>query len=383
MAAALAAVLAVFAEGRAQEVAFRSGAAELRLGGQLQLQVATTSCTDFPPEEDSACTVQAPTVDWFLRRVRLSLEFTVNDWIRGRFQPEFGQVGELDHFTLRDAWGRLDLNPAARVTIGNFKRPFDGFQMTGSTQILTVERDLDVPGVPGLRAPSLDELTTRLGLSEWDVGVMLDGSTGDGRFRYWLGTFTGTDPETNRDLNTEKQFVGRAQVRAELAGLPLQVAAAGALTDVPFTRNEGELAGRYFGAGELWLELGDFHGGPHLQAGLVAGQNPLQNRAGAPPDLPADEDLARMWAFQAIGAYRVEVPRDFATWIQAVEPIFRATRADPNRDVGGDEAWGLTPGVQVFFDGRNKVAVNWDVVLFSSDALRTEHSLKAQYQLHF
>lgn len=367
----------------AQETALRAGAAEVRVGGQLQFQALASSCTGFPPAEGSACTEQAPGLDWYIRRMRLSLDVRVNDRIEARVQPEFGQADGLDAFVLRDAYGRLRLNPAARLTIGNFKRPFDGFQLTSSSRTLTIERDVDIPGVPGPVAGSLDELTSRLGLSDRDLGVMVDGATADGRARYWIGAFNGNGPEANRDVNTEKQFVGRVEVRLGGDALPLAVAVAGALTDVPFTHPAGRRDATYFGAGELWAELGSFGPGPHVQAGLVFGGNPLQTPAGGAPDFAADDEMARMWAFQAIGGYRVAVAEGWNEWIEAVQPVFRVTRADPNTPLGGDENWGLTPGVQLFFHERNKLAVNWDVALFDAEGAGVEHSLKAQLQVHF
>lgn len=360
----------------AQGVDFSSEAAEISLGGRLQLQTATSSCTDFPP--GGACAAEVPAVDMFIRRARLTLTARFNDWIEGRIQPEFG---DLDNAVLLDAYGRLRFNPAARLTIGQFKRPFDGFQLTSSTRILTIERDIDIPGVPGLRAASLDEFTTRFRLSDRNVGVMLDGASADGRFHYWAGVFNGRGPTEDGDLNTEKQFVGRGQVTLDVGGEPLDLAAAVALTDVPFTRPGGELAGEYFPAFELWGELGDFGDpGPHVQAGLVLGQNPLQDEAGGELDLAGEEAFADFLTWQVIGAYRVEVREGYI--VEAVEPLLRVTMADPNTGLEDDESWGFTPGIQLFLDGRNKVALNWDVATFRGD-LDSENSFRAQYQFHF
>ena len=360
----------------AQDVRFESDAAEIELGGRVQLQAATSSCAEFPPE--GACTEEVPAVDMFIRRARVTLTARFNDWIEGRLQPEFG---DLDQAVLLDAYGRLLFNPAARLTVGHFKRPFDGFELTSSTRILTVERDVDIPGVPGLRAASLNELTTRFRLSAWDVGVMLDGASADGRFHYWAGVFNGRGTTDDGDLNTEKQFVGRGQVTLDVAGEPLDLAAAAALTDIPFTRPSGELAGEYFTAFELWAELGEFGvAGPLVQAGLVFGENPLQAETGGEPDLPGNETLADFLTWQVVGAYRVDVPEGYL--LTGVQPVLRLTSADPNTGLDDDRSWAVTPGVQLFLDGRNKVAINWDLAWFEGD-LDPENSFKAQYQFHF
>lgn len=356
-----------------------SRATEIEIGGRLQVQGRTSSCSGFPIEDEvSACREDVPGLDWFINRARLTFEIRYSDWIEGKIEPDFG---DLDEVSLKDAWGGLRPNPHAFLKVGHFKRPFDGFQLTSSTQILTIERDIDVPGVPSLEATSLDELTTASHLSDRDVGIQLEGAAADGRFHYWVGAFNGRGPEENEDLNTEKQFVGRGQVSLQVGELPLDLAAAIAFTDVPFTRSSGELGGEYFAAFELWAELGDFDGGPHLQAGVVLGENPLQDATGGSLDLEAGDTFADMLAWQVIGAYKLAVPNSF--FVEAIEPLFRVTRADPNTDLDDDGAWGFTPGLQVFFDGRNKLALNWDFASFGSEELRSEHSFKAQYQFHF
>ena len=44
--------------------------------------------------------------------------------------------------------------------------------------------------------------------------------------------------------------------------------------------------------------------------------------------------------------------------------------------------WGLTPGVQLFFAERQRIAFNWDFAIFNND-LRTVNSFKTQYQFYF
>ena len=53
--------------------------------------------------------------------------------------------------------------------------------------------------------------------------------------------------------------------------------------------------------------------------------------------------------------------------IEAIQPIFRVTWADPNTDIARDDNWGLTPGIQIFFYGRNKLALNYDIALCADD----------------
>ena len=367
----------------AAQVQFSSGATEIEIGGRLQTQLAGSSCSSFGSDAaGAACSEDVPALDLFIRRARLTIDVTVNEWISGRFQPDFGEV---DGVELKDAYGLLDLSPAsdadANLRVGHFKRPFDGFQITSSTRILTIERDLDIPGVPGTTALSLDELTTRNRLSDRDIGVMFDGGDAEDRFHFWVGVFNARGTTDNGDINTEKQIVGRAQVTLAAGRHPLSIAGAVAVTDRPFTRSDETLDARYFANVELFAELGDWSAGPHVPAGVVLGKNALQNDSGTAPDLEAGDPLANMLTWQAIGAWKIPVEGE--GFVEAIEPLLRLSMADPNRDVGDDTVWGFTPGVQFFFDGRNKLALNWDFVVFGADALDSESSFKAQYQFHF
>jgi len=384
-AGALAFLASTIAPPVSAQVQFESDAVKIEMAGRFQTQLAGSSCSDFSSEssDSSLCTRDVPTMDLFVRRARLEIDIEVNEWISGRFQPDFAAV---DGVELKDAWGMLDLQPGAdhsmaRIKIGHFKRPFDGFQLTSSTQILTIERDLDIPGVSGTTALSLDELATRNFLSDRDIGVMVDGGTAGDRFHYWVGAFNGENPDVNGDSDNAKQLIGRAQYSLTAGSHPLKISAAGALAEVGFTRMDGSLDSKKVGAFELFAELGNFSGGPHVQAGVIVGKNRLQNREGGAPDLEADDPLADMRTWQAIGAWKFDAGDNF--FIEAIQPLFRVTMADPNTDLDNDTVWGFTPGVEIFFDGRNKLALNWDFVTFGADGVDGENSFKAQYQFHF
>jgi hypothetical protein len=59
------------------------------------------------------------------------------------------------------------------------------------------------------------------------------------------------------------------------------------------------------------------------------------------------------------------------------------TEEEPNTDIDSNTVVGFTPGVQIFFGGRNKLALNYDFVSFGGDGVDSESSFKAQYQFHF
>jgi len=377
-ATALAALLAA-APARAQdtgdEVKFKTSALELTFNGRVQVQAGTSSCNEYPVPDDSACGAQVPSSDLFLRRVRLTVSGKINDQIDFRIQPDYNKV---DQIGLKDAWGRFTFSKALRLKAGHFKRPFDGFVLVSSTQTLTVERELAIRGLDGLLAPNMTSFTTEFDLSDRDVGVELSGSTNDGLFSYWVGGFTGRSDLKFQDTNASKQFIGRGQLKLGLGPKDLKIAAAAAATDASYESLTTGMQSRYYYDYELFLEWGDFGDGPHAQLGFVFGDNPLQNVSGGDIDLEAGEDFASMAAWQAIVGWKFPV----GTGTMALEPIFRLSWADANTDLDR-QVWGFTPGMQIFFYGRNKLALNWDIANPTFGGLRSENSFKARVQFYF
>lgn len=385
MTAAVMTASTIAAPARAQEVTLDARAVEVDLSGRVQVQAATSSCSSFPFGEGSACTEQAPSVDLFTRRVRLSTTVRINDFLSAKVEPDFGG---LDGVSLRDAYGRLTFSDHARVQIGQFKRPFDGFNLISSTRLLTVERDVDIPGVPGLAAASLDEFVSAFDLGSYDVGAMLSGATDGGRLAYRAGLFDGEDGSSGDDADGGVQLVGRLTYRLATGELPLSVSAAAAWSDravrEPDDQPGTRLGSDHYGDFELFAELGAYEPGPHVQAGLIFGDNPRQTPDGAATGsdpLPASRGYAGMYAWQAVGAWRFALPG--AEHLEAVEPAFRVTRAEPKTDVAGDGVWGFTPGLNVYFFGRNKLQINWDVATFAGDGTDAASSFKSQFQVHF
>ena len=371
--------LGVPAQVEAQEssdISFKTKALEISVGGRVQLQASTSSCSTFPIADDSACAEQVPSSDLFLRRARLTFTVKINDKIDFRIQPDFNKI---DKVGLKDAWGRFTFSKAFRLKGGHFKRPFDGFVLVSSTQTLTVERELAIRGIDGLLVPNVTSFTTAFDLSDRDIGLEASGSTNNGVFSYWAGVFTGDSDLKFQDSNTEKQFVGRGQVKLGAGPKDLKIAVAAAATDQGYETVTEGLQGRYHYNYELFADWGDFTDGPHAQLGFVFGDNPFQNVAGGDIDLASGEDFAKIASWQAIVSWKFPV----GSGDMAIEPVLRVGWADTNKDISDNEVWGFTPGVQIFFYKRNKLALNWDIASPTADALRSENSFKARLQFHF
>ncbi len=377
--AVLAATLALAGPLSAQnsnEVTFKTGAMELKFGGRVQVQASSSSCNDFPVPDDSACEEQVPATDLFLRRARLTVTAKINDQIDFRIQPDYNKIDEVG---LQDAWGRFTFSKAFRLKAGHFKRPFDGFVLVSSSQTLTVERELAIRGMEEVVAPNITSFTTLFDLSDRDIGVELNGSTKSGLFTYWVGGFTGNSDLKFQDSNASKQFVGRGQLKLGAGPKDLKIAAAAAATDAEYTSVTEGIQSRYYYNYELFADWGDFSDGPHAQLGFVFGDNPLQNAAGGDIDLEAGEDFAGIASWQAIVSWKFAV----GSGDMALEPVFRLSWADVNTSLDASEVWGFTPGLQIFFYKRNKVALNWDIANPTTDALRSESSFKARLQFYF
>ncbi len=108
---ALVALLAPNAAGA--QVQLTSRAVEITLTGRVHMQYWTTS-VDGPRSSE-----------FLLRRARFTAHVKVDDLIEGYIQPDFGE-GKL---SLKDAYLRLNFDPAFRVSFGQFKRAFDIFQL--------------------------------------------------------------------------------------------------------------------------------------------------------------------------------------------------------------------------------------------------------------
>jgi hypothetical protein len=122
---------------------------------------------------------------------------------------------------------------------------------------------------------------------------------------------------------------------------------------------------------ELDATWGAFRGeGLHARAEWMLGENPLVGPAGEP---------ATMTGLHALVAWFQ--PR--AGRIEGIEPVLRLGWADPDTGADGDEGVLVTPGLNLYFDGRNRLMMNGDIYLPGQDGLDPELALVAQLQVYF
>lgn len=328
--------------------AIRTGVADVTVGGRLQVQYRTSSVEDAVEEV-------------FVRRARIRVDIRATEWIDARMEPDFAG-GDA---TLQDAWVRFSLDPALRISMGQFKRAFSAFELASSTDLPIVERDGRVPGVgscPGVGGTcSFSRLTEGLGFDGRDVGLRVDGALGDD-FSY-LATLTNGEGVNRPEVNPGKSVSGRLVYTA--AG---GVRVAGFLgVDDRLDEEDGAPGSEYAGAGGVDVEVGTWRSGFHLLAGVVRGGN----RAAGPDQSFTTVQALASW-------YR---PTDHPR-IAGVEPLLRVSWADPLSEGGGGTATLVTPGVMVYFAGKNGLSANVDIHAPPGDG-DTEWSFKLMSYLFF
>jgi len=347
----------VFHEAGAVEVT--SKAKEINLTGRVHTQWNSSSVEGELSNE------------FFIRRARITAEVVLNDVVSGKVQPDYGQ-GKL---SLKDAYMKLKCSSNLSFRLGQFKRPFDLFELTSSTKILVVERTGKIRGASGFT--SLSGMTEGNEYSDRDIGVEGTVKGPNGRFTLTAAVTNGLGandvPHKTSGAIGEKQFTGRAVIRP-VEGKDLAIGLSGSAR--PHTVSDStaattaDLSVEYSPAVMLDLECGNFKRGLHVQAGGVWGENWEANQ----------DDPPTFLAGQVIASFREPIDN---AYFEAIEPLFRASYADPDSDTDDDAGILLTPGVQLFLIGRNKLALNLDVFLPQNSDLDTEYSIKAQSSVHF
>lgn len=330
------------------DVEVRARAAGLTLGGRVQTQLRVSSVGDTPAEV-------------FFRRARLRVDVRVDDFLDGRVNPDF--TGGTA--TLQDAWVRMSFSPSFRLSLGQFKRAFSVFELSSSTDLPVIERDgriagLDVcPGVGGVC--TFSRLTGGLAFDGRDQGIRMEGRIGGGLS--YLATVTNGEGANAGDVNDAKSVSGRLEYDAGR----LAVGAFAGLHDSEVFVDDGGRGHAHDHAAGVDLEIGTWRDGLHLLGAVAIGENWKAGR---------DSDFRTV---QLLGSYYV--PTGDETY-GGMEPLLRLAWTDPDTGIADNAAWLLTPGLMLYFTGKNGVSANVDAYIPSGDG-DTELSFKLQSYLYF
>lgn len=337
------------------------------LTGRMQFQWNSTSV------EDGEFDAPLASHTFETRRVRLGADVRVGEWIRGFIEPEYA----LGRLSLRQAWMSLELDPRLVLRAGQFKKPFSAINLVSSTAHPMIERGVRIRGLEeALASGSLGELSELRGdllIGEqhalldahgylgYDLGASVEGRLGG--LAWAAGVFNGNGPDA-RDENDEKSLAARVSYDLDL-GMPLTLGAAWSRREMlwPTADDADTRTGDAF---EIDAVLGGLRQGWWLLAEVSSGTNlATENRL-----LGAQAVLAR---FFGTGGSRIE----------GIEPMARVSYGDPDDEIEGDSGVLVTPGVNLYFFGRNRLMFNWDVYMPEGDRLETQHAGRAQINLHF
>jgi hypothetical protein len=343
----MAAAASLLATGAVAQTApvLRVNAAEIQIGGRVPTQFNTTDAEGEPESEI------------ILRRVRLEATVRVNRVVSGKVQPDFAG----DRVSLKDAYLKLDFFPSFQMLAGKAFRPFGLIEPTSSVRILPIERGVLIRGVD---AADQHVIVTELGYGERDIGLQVMGAPAGAPLglSYAAGVFAGPLARRTGDESTY-QYVARATA-TPLRGLA--IGAAWSNRAFAETLDGGGFDLERGNAFEVDAEIGGYAPGFHAVGELSLGDY----------DRFDDSDFL---GGQAWVAYRTGPVGDA---LSAVEPLFRASASAID---GPDEARGgtlLTPGINVYLGGLNRLMANYDVWLPEGDG-PTRRSFKAQFQLAF
>lgn len=349
---------------RAQVI--EAGPVTVEFTGRLQLQYNTTSVDAEEMGEAAADPVDGT---FETRRMRLGVELAFEEWITAKLEPDFAGGGT----SLKDAWVNLAFRDAIQLRVGQFKRPFSLIELTSSTQILPIERAVRIRGLESAVPGPLGEeqlLLAGAGYSDRDLGAAVHGALG--RWGYTVGVFNGSGANT-RDTDDAKSLAGRVTV-APSGSLPLVIG--GAVSHQ--TRGPGGGAidaadGVVFG---LDAEYGAFRRpGLHLMGELVYGDDMLKLTA-----IDGEIEPATMVGghFIAAGFFPVDDDR-----LEGVEVVGRVSVGDPDTDVDDDAGLLFTPGLNLYFSGRNRLMFNWDLYTGDDRLADAQHAFRGQLQVYF
>ena len=321
--------------------------ASLRVGGRIHSQYTVSS-------------IDGATNDFFFRRVRLIVDLTINDFLSGRVQPDFAGGGA----TLQDAYAQMNFSPEFRVSVGQFKRGFDLFELSSSNDLSLVERDGRIEGYGACRGVgsvcSYSRLTEALHFAGRDQGVRVNGSSG--QLSYVAALTNGTGLNTS-DENGRKSGSGRVTLQ-----INDNVRASGQIAVHDYVDPAADDASAVAFGGDV--EVGTWRDGLLVQAGLVTGDNWELD--------PVTSGAPNFLTFQAVAPYFYPVDGDRVT---GIEPVGRISWADPDTDTDDDNGLLVTPGFMVYIMGRSKIGANFDI--YSPATGDKEFSFKIQSFLYF
>ncbi|HSJ25561.1 MAG TPA: porin [Longimicrobiales bacterium] len=347
----------------------QAGPVRATLGGRLHYQWNSTSVDQA--ETGGGAPIATSTFEQ--RRVRMTVDVAVGDWMSGRIEPEF-TMGRLG---VRQAWVAFELDSLLVLRAGQVKKPFGLVFLTSSGALPVIERGVRIRGLDDalrLAGPAVhSEVRGALLAGEhftlldaqryagYDMGLTVEGRRGSVAWTAGVYNGTGADQRAEGD---DVSSAARVSWQPPVgAALTLGGAWSRRSMNWPAAGSTETRTGNAFAVD---AELGGFRRGLWMIGEVARGEN-----------LATGESFT---AAQAIAAYFRPTG---GTRVEGWEPAARVSWGDPDGAVTGDDGLLLTPGFNVYFAGRNRLMLNWDVYLPAGDGVATQHGARAQVNLHF
>lgn len=356
-----------------------AGDFRLKLIGRVQSQFNTTSIDEAELIAGGMDPGPIPASTFEIRRLRFGTEVEYQKWLTGKLELEFA-MGRLQ---MRDVFVNFGFDPRLNLRVGQFKKPFSLLQLHSSSTWPLIERGVRIRGLDdqlvlqdagsGLLSTFRDDavlpeeqaMLDIFGYQNFELGATLHGRLGG--LGYSAGVFNGTG--SDRPAETD----GQSYAARLTYMLP---------TDLPITFGSGishrehrvdqtgtpaieTSSGTAF---EFDVELGAFR-----RAGLhLLGEVALGDHLGVANEEFLGAQAVLAW-FHPLEGGRIE----------GIELAARGSYGDPQRDLDDDSAWLFTPGINLYFSGRNRLMLNWDFFNPSADRFTSESALRAQAQVYF
>jgi hypothetical protein len=328
---------------------------KLTLTGRVHAQFHTTSVKDATPAST-----------FFVRRARIKAAYNAGN-LKGVVQYEMGEGSP----NLKDGYVDLEVSDGFKIKMGQFKKPFSLWELTSTTKLLVIERANKI--METANSYSTNAVIIKDGFyAGRDIGVQLHGKSG--KVGYAFGIFNGNGNNKKSDDDNGKTFGGRMVVAAMD-----DVSIGGAFSNVMINDYEtiaegdtvGTLADENFQAFEFDIEYGNYkvkEAGPWILAEVLMGKNPAFHST--------DVNFV---GFMGAFAYNVLTPN--SSLVHSVRPAVRFDWSKRNTDDDDSQTILLTPGMDIFFDTNNRLAINLDVNMPNADDADTEFAIRAQFQM--
>jgi hypothetical protein len=350
-----------------------------QLFARMQFQYSTTSVDEAELIAAGRSPAAIPASMFEVRRVRFGASLALSDWLTGELETELAMA----RLQMRNMYANMAFSPGIELRVGQFKKPFSLMELTSETVWPIIERGVRIRGLTDdlLLADSLAgtpravtsfrgtvmpgeeyELLATLGYLSYDIGAMLHGKVGG--LGYSIGAFNGEGSD-RADTNDEKSYGGRLTYKLG-SKLPITFGAA-VMRRETRTASKPAFANATGTAFEGDLEIGAFRrNGLHFMGEITTGDNLAV----------ADE------FFAAQGVLGFFMPIDHKR-VEGFELAGRASYGDPRKDIDDDAGLLLTPGFNVYFNGRNRLMINWDFYNALGDRLTDNNALRVQAQIYY